>query len=128
MTQISNGIYEDASVVSGARSTAGERRNLRCIRALPTLTGTHASGHGDTKRRSPMSEVEELRAAVIARCYVVDPEDTADALIAVIREDEQEPMWGTGTRTQIVDIEGNPHQVFMMAEVWLTQRRFSNEQ
>ena len=37
-----------------------------------------------------MSEVEELRAAVIARCYVVDPEEPVDSLIAAVREDERE--------------------------------------
>lgn len=32
-----------------------------------------------------MSEVERLRAAVIAECYAIDPEEPVDALIAAVR-------------------------------------------
>lgn len=37
-----------------------------------------------------MTKWEELRAAIIARCFVADPAEAVDALIAAVREDERE--------------------------------------
>lgn len=39
-----------------------------------------------------MSEVERLRASVIAECYAIDPEEPVDALIAAVREDERKKI------------------------------------
>ena len=55
-----------------------------------------------------MSEVEELRAAVIARCYAIDPEEPVDALIAAVRAEGAEQERERIRKESLHYAEGEP--------------------